>query len=105
MSICIKDLYDCNLVDKCCRCKSICLKSNFYKNVNRKDAANAMCKICKNKYIKEYMKKRTKTDVSFRLIRNTRRRIHHTLNGKSKTTCTLDILGIDIETYRRWIEW
>ena len=45
-----------------------------------------------------------KTDVNFRLIRNTRRTIHHALNGKSKSSSTIDILGIDIETYKRWIE-
>ena len=32
MSGCIKDLYDYDLVRKCCRCKLICLKSNFYKS-------------------------------------------------------------------------
>ena len=46
-----------------------------------------------------------KTDVSFRLIRNTRRRIHHAQNGRSKSTSTLNILGIDVETYRKGIEW
>ena len=105
MSTCIKDLYDYDLDKKCCRCKSICLKFNFRKNVNRKDGVNAMCKICLNKYIKEYMKKRIKTDVNFRLIRNTRRRILLALNGKSKSSSTLDILGIDVETYRKWIDW
>ena len=83
MSSCFKDLYDYELVEKCCRCKSICSKSIFYKNLNRKDGVNSMCKICKDKYIKESMKNRKKTDVSFRLIPNTRRRIHHALNGKS----------------------
>ena len=33
---CIKDLYDYDMVTKCCRCKSICLKSNFCKNVTEK---------------------------------------------------------------------
>ena len=48
---------------------------------------------------------RRKTDVNFRLICNTRRRIHHALNGKSKPISTKEILGIDIETYKKWIEW
>ena len=34
----------------------------------------------------------------------TRRRIHHALIGKSKSSSTIDILGIDIETYSRWID-
>ena len=64
-----------------------------------------MRKICMNKYIKEYMKNRTKTDVSFQLICNTTRRNHYALNGKSKSSSTIDILGIDVETYRKWIEY
>ena len=57
------------------------------------------------KYIKEHMKSRIKTGVSFRLIRNTGQRIHHALNGKSESSSTSDIIGIDIETYRKRIEW
>ena len=55
--------------------------------------------------IYESRKNRRKTDVNFRLICNTRRRIHHALNGKSKSSPTKDILGIDIDLYRKWIEW
>ena len=53
----------------------------------------------------EYVKNRTTTDVNFRLIRNTRRRIHQALNGKSKSSSTREILGIDIGTYGKWIEY
>ena len=53
----------------------------------------------------KYERKRRKTDVNFRLIRNTRRRIHHALNGKSKSSSTRNILGIDIDLYRKWIEY
>ena len=73
--------------------------------MNTKDGVNSMCKICKNKWIKEYLEKRIKTDFSFRLTRNTRRRIHHALNGKSKSSSTRDILGIDVETYRKLIAY
>ena len=38
------------------------------------------------------------------MIRNTRRRIHHALNGKLKSSSKKEILGIDIEAYRKWIE-
>ena len=31
-----------------------------------------------------------KTDVNLRLFKNTRRRIHHALNGKSKSSSTRD---------------
>ena len=50
-------------------------------------------------------KNRYKTDVNFRLIRNTRRKTHHALNGKLKSSSTKDILGIDVDTYRKWIEY
>ena len=53
----------------------------------------------------KYMKNGIKTDVSFRLIRITRRRLYHAWNGKSKSSSTLDILGMDVETYRKWIDW
>ena len=44
-------------------------------------------------------------DVNFRLLHNTRRGILHALNGKSKSSLTVDILGIDIGSCRRWIEY
>ena len=53
----------------------------------------------------KYEKNRFNTDVNYRLIKNTRRRIHHALNGKLKSISTKEILGIDIDTYRNWIEW
>ena len=53
----------------------------------------------------EHIKNRIKTDVSFRLTHNKRRRMHHALNGKSKSSSTIEILEIDIETYRRCIKW
>ena len=53
----------------------------------------------------EFIKNRIKTDFNFRSIRNTRRRIHHALNGKSKSSSTKDILGIDINLYEKWIEF
>ena len=52
----------------------------------------------------EYIKNRKKTDVDFRLVHNTRRRNHYALNGKSKSSSTKEILGIDIETYKKWIK-
>ena len=37
MRTCIKDLVDYDLTKKCCRCKMICLKSNFHKNKTMSD--------------------------------------------------------------------
>ena len=53
----------------------------------------------------DYVKNRIKTDVNIRLIRNTRRRIHQALPGKTKSSSTRDIPGIDIVLYKKWIEW
>ena len=43
-------------------------------------------------------------DLNFKLICNTRRRIHRALKGKSKPSSTREILGIDIDLYKKWIE-
>ena len=52
-----------------------------------------------------YSNNKYKSDINFRIISNTRRRIHHALNGKSKSSLTRDILGIDIDLYRKWLEF
>ena len=93
------------ILKKCCRCENILLKSNFYKNKFKRDGINSISKVCMKNYIQEYTKSRYKTDVNFRLIKNTRRRIHHALNGKSKSSSTREILGIDIDLYQKWIEF
>ena len=49
----------------------------------------------------ENEKNRVNSDIKYRLIRNTRRRIHHALNGRSKSSSTINILGIYINTYKR----
>ena len=135
MSNCIKDLFDYNLVKKCRVCKNILLKSNFNKNTKSKVGLQSQCKFCLNDYNKnyyvanqdrilnkqklynkenrdkintrmnEYIKNRTKTDVNFRLIRITRRRIHQALQGKTKSSSTRDILGIDVNLYKKWLEF
>ena len=131
MSNCIKDLYDYQLVKKCSKCGIVRLKSNFHKRSESNDGFQLKCKFCTKKYhvdnqdlllnkqklynkqnrekintrMNEYVKNRIKTDVNFRLIRNTRRRIHLALNGKSKSSSTREILGIDIDLYKKWIEF
>ena len=53
----------------------------------------------------EYNKNRLKRDVNFRLFHNTRPKNHHALNGKLKSSSTMGILGKDIITYRKRIEF
>ena len=50
-------------------------------------------------------RKRIAIDFNYRLIKNTRRKTHQALKGKSKSSSTIDILGIDINTFKRWIEF
>ena len=57
MSNCIKDLYDYDLVKKCCRCKLICLKSNFLKNKNMSDGLQPHCISCRKQYYSENREK------------------------------------------------
>ena len=51
------------------------------------------------------MKNKIQTDVSFRLVHHTGRSIQHALNGKSKSSSTRDILGLDIILFKKWIEY
>ena len=51
------------------------------------------------------MNNRYKKDVNFRLICKTRSRIRQSLQGKTKSSRTKDILGIDIDTYEKWLEF
>ena len=81
MSNCIKDLFDYNLVKKCCRCKNILLKSNFNKNKTKRDGVQSICITCFKQYHNNRKerrsildKERRKTDLNFKLISNMRTR-------------------------------
>ena len=39
------------------------------------------------------------------MIKNTRRRFHKAVNRNTKSLATRGILGIDVETYGKWIDW
>ena len=56
MSNCIKDLYDYDLIKKCCRCKNN-LKSHFYKSKNMTDGLHPQCIFCSNIYHNENREK------------------------------------------------
>ena len=51
------------------------------------------------------IKNKIKSDVNFRLIQNTRRRIHRALNGKLRSFSTQEFLGIDTITYNKRVEF
>ena len=135
MSSCIKDLFDYDLVKKCSKCGIVKLKSNFHKNNKSKDGLFSYCKYCviqkqriydsenreriinrkKCYYLKNrdqimaqnkiYTNNRYKTDINFRLICKTRSRIYKSLKGMIKQSSSINILGIDLATYRKWIEF
>ena len=108
---------------KCCRCEIIQVIENFNKDKIRKDGLNSICKLYREKFYNEnfvkihkyneqnkerrniYLQNKRETDVNFRLISNTRNRIYKFLKGMTKQSSTKEILGIDIETYKKLLEY
>ena len=135
MSNSIKDLFEFNLVKQCSSCKSICLKSSFNKNKSKLDHLESKCRECLNNFRREFMKEyynnnrdkkklykknyfqenksnindyfrnKRNSDFTYKLARNTRGRIHKAIERNSKLSSTTEILGIDFQTYRKWIEF
>ena len=52
-----------------------------------------------------YSNSRYKSDINFRLVCKTRCKIRQALNTKSKSSSTKKTLGLDFDTYRKWIEY
>ena len=80
---------------------SVVVKITIQKNLDKIKLYNEQNKEKRNKYLKN----KRKTDVSFRLISNTRNRIYKSLKGMAKQSSTKEILGIDIDLYRKWLEF
>ena len=96
---------------------------NYNKVKNRKDGLNSFCGLCRKKNHNEnlvkikkyneqnkdrrnlYLENKRETDVKFREVSNTRNRIYKSSKGMTKQSSTKDILGIDIETYEKLIEY
>ena len=106
--------------------RQTCSNCNVEKSVDefyfRKDTNNyrTKCKNCwiekqsnyytnnKDKIIEQhndYERRKRKIDQKYKLIKNTRSRIFNALKGDSKSKSTKEILGIDVETYKKWIEF
>ena len=66
------------------------------KNIIQKIAV----KLTLNKMNKKIINKK-----EIRLICRTRSRIRQALRGKTKSSSTINLLGMDIETYKKWIQW
>ena len=104
---------------KCCRCEIINLIQKFDKDKIRKNGLCPNCvDCCKNFYLKKldkikiyneqnrergnrYLKNKQETDVNFRLFSNTINRIHKSIKSLTKQSSSRDILGIDIESYKK----
>ena len=54
---------------------------------------------------KIYTNNRYKTDINYRLICKTRSRIYKSLKCMTKQLSSKNILGIDIDLYRKWLEF
>ena len=110
-------------IKRCSKCKIKQVIKNFNKDKIRKDGLNSVCRLCREKYsnenlvkIKKYneknkerrnisLKNKRATDDNFRTISNIRNRIYKSSKGMSKQSSTKKILGIDIETYKKSIEY
>ena len=123
MSNCIKDLFDYDLVKKCSKCKTISLKSNFYKDITKKDGYRPSCKRCTDQYyydnknqkldnhkvyrknsrskINVYERNKIKSDSNFKLNRSIRQNTNYafkSLNNKMNT-----LIGCSNSHLRKWI--
>lgn len=56
------------------------------------------------KYQKKWERKKRKTDINYRIKANLRGRINHALNGASKSAHTFELLGCDIDQFKKHIE-
>src|ERR1043165_882719 len=89
----------------CGRCKIEKSVSEFIKNRCCKDGLCNECRQCKNKYNNAYTKARRLYDSEFKLVTNLRTRLGQVIKGKSKSQTTLQLIGIDFETFRKWIDF
>ena len=55
--------------------------------------------------VKRNILKKYKTDNNFRFVCKTRRRIHQALQRKIKTPFTKEFIGMDVDSYRKWIDY
>ena len=112
MSNCIKDLYDYDLIKKCCRCKKNFLKSNFNRNKTKRDGVQNICIICFKDYHNNRKerrsildKQRRKTDFNFKIISNIRTRTSNAFRSQNikKSNKTKKLIGCSNSFFKKWI--
>ena len=98
-----------NFRKECIKCTNIIQKEWTHNNEEKIKSYGKQCFQRKKggRYwiSKTLLNKLRKTDVSFRLIDYKKCPIQHASNGLSKSSSTLDILGIYIDCYQRWFEF
>ena len=100
-----KDRYRHGLFSFCESCKKTQKKYFFSDLWIRKKNYQSQNREKRNARRNEYIRKRTDTDGNFRLITKARCRYHHALKARSKSSSRKEILVIDMDTYRKWIEY
>ena len=121
------DLFDCHLIRKCCKCKTVCFENIFHKDKEKNDGLYPQCKNCEKDYRKkffyekrdfehncqknyndenhekifarqnEYVENRNSTDDNFQLFHNTSCRNPQALTCNVKSSFTKHLFGIDFE--------
>ncbi len=116
----------------CTKCKVEKPFNDYYKHKNGKDGLNPVCKLCwkeenkmfeqnnpryeyrskryqsikteHNKAVIKRTKERYNNDIEFKLLSNIRSRILKAIKGYTKSKTTKELLGIDIEQYKIYLE-
>ena len=99
---CMSDL---NKQYRSCNKEKIAARSSELRQLNKEKilAQEAEYRQCNKERIKEYYRNRHNNNANAKLAQNTRTRINTALKGKSKSFHTKEILGIDIENYKKWL--
>src|ERR1043165_7503739 len=87
----------------CGRCKEEKPVTEFIRNRYQKDGLTNDCRECRCEYSCAYTKARKQYDPKFKLAENLRTRLWAVLKGKSKSQTTRQVIGVDIEIFRKWI--
>ena len=85
--------------------EKIALRNAEYRQNNKEKIAARKAEYKQNnkEKINEYERNRNKNNENARLVKNIRNRINSALKGKSKSFHTKEILGIDVENYKKWL--
>src|SRR5688572_30638860 len=89
----------------CSCCKKVKNILEYSKNRCCKDGFAPECKDCAYKYHNAYSKARKQYDPEFKLLINMRGRLGRAFTGKSKSQTTRQLIGVDFETFSKWIEF